>query len=48
MPFYCLDCSGGFFKCDDGECIQEHLKCNGFEDCSGGEDELNCYDEGIM
>ncbi|VDI13978.1 low density lipoprotein-related protein 2 [Mytilus galloprovincialis] len=38
-------CSGGFFKCDDGECIQEHLKCNGFEDCSGGEDELNCYDE---
>ncbi|XP_071132772.1 plasminogen-like [Mytilus edulis] len=40
-------CSGGFFKCDDGECIQEHLKCNGFDDCSGGEDELNCYDEGI-
>lgn len=46
--YYCLDCSGGFFKCEDGECLQEHLKCNGFVDCSNGEDELYCYDEGAL
>jgi hypothetical protein len=30
------------FECSDGSCISLEDKCNGSEDCEGGEDEENC------
>ena len=31
------------FRCNDGMCIPEHMRCNGGEpDCDGGEDESTC------
>jgi len=30
------------FTCDDGVVLESYVKCNGFVDCTGGEDELDC------
>ncbi|KAK4310047.1 hypothetical protein Pmani_018352 [Petrolisthes manimaculis] len=37
------ECSEGYEKCQDGvTCYREHLACNGWLDCPGGEEETNC------
>ena len=33
-------CDG--FSCSDGTCIDDSWKCDGYSDCSGGEDESGC------
>lgn len=30
------------FSCNDGSCIPSHRQCDGKDDCSHGEDELEC------
>ncbi|GLV41378.1 LDL receptor related protein 4 [Carabus blaptoides fortunei] len=35
-------CTANQFKCDDGKCMSKLLLCNGYPDCSGGEDERGC------
>lgn len=35
-------CSKNQFMCDDERCISKSYVCDGFPDCSTGEDELNC------
>lgn len=35
-------CSRNQHKCADGLCIDATSLCDGFNDCSGGEDELRC------
>ncbi|CAL8147958.1 unnamed protein product [Orchesella dallaii] len=42
LPSSCPACRSGEFRCDDGRCIPEYLKCNRNNDCSRGEDERNC------
>ena len=32
------------FECNDGEEIDASYKCDGDDDCTEGEDELNCQD----
>ena len=32
-------CSEQMLTCNDGKCIEKFKKCNGFPDCSAGEDE---------
>lgn len=34
------DCPG--FTCDDGNCISKEQQCNGYNDCTNGEDEDDC------
>ena len=45
--FTCLllldgNCPKGQFVCPDGSCIDAKWKCDGVEDCSGGDDERFC------
>jgi len=40
--FVAPSCRSGEFRCQDGRCIPEDLKCDGRQDCRGGEDEQNC------
>ncbi|XP_071505175.1 uncharacterized protein [Diadema antillarum] len=35
-------CQPHQFTCNDGQCIHESWECDGFEDCTGGEDEVSC------
>lgn len=35
-------CRSWDFQCDDGECIPDIFQCDGEQDCSSGEDEMNC------
>ncbi|KAK3868192.1 hypothetical protein Pcinc_026412 [Petrolisthes cinctipes] len=47
FPLLCVvtegECSEGYEKCQDGvTCYREHLACNGWLDCPGGEEETNC------
>lgn len=37
-----LTCSGNKFACNTGRCIERKYVCDGFPDCSSGEDEKNC------
>ena len=35
-------CNTGYWKCNDGICIEETYVCNGYFNCDDGSDELNC------
>ncbi len=35
-------CEGTQFSCQDGECIDSDMVCDGTEDCNTGLDEYNC------
>ena len=35
-------CRNGAFRCNNGRCILLSERCNGFTECSDGEDEQNC------
>ena len=37
-----MTCRPGYFQCDSGHCISEHMKCNGVADCRDASDEANC------
>ena len=34
-------CALGQFRCSNGQCISERLKCNAIKDCLDGSDELS-------
>lgn len=40
------ECDPGFWKCADGNCIDERRKCDRRQDCRDGSDEIGC-DEGM-
>lgn len=35
-------CSKGKFKCNNGACIDEKLRCNNIVNCNDGSDEFDC------
>lgn len=35
-------CLKNQYMCDNGRCISKSYVCDGFPDCTGGEDEINC------
>jgi hypothetical protein len=37
-----VECQSDDFTCSDGSCIGSFRRCDFFEDCSNGEDELDC------
>ena len=37
-----LDCQLNQYTCRDGACIAEDFVCDGFADCSDGEEENDC------
>ncbi|XP_069993423.1 low-density lipoprotein receptor [Penaeus vannamei] len=39
---HCDTCAEGYFHCAENKCIAEHQVCNRYDDCEGGEDEINC------
>jgi hypothetical protein len=36
-------CPPSDFNCDDGQCVDLFGKCNGFNNCQDGSDEMYCY-----
>lgn len=38
-------CKPDEYMCDDGECIEASLLCDGTKDCSEGDDETYCTSE---
>ena len=41
-----MPCKSGYFRCQNGRCIQEHKKCDDMNDCLDNSDErpILCYD----
>ncbi|XP_042874304.1 macrophage mannose receptor 1-like [Penaeus japonicus] len=37
------NCASGYHECINGQCIPNAYVCDGYSDCSYGEDEDNCY-----
>ncbi|XP_078685718.1 ovochymase-1-like [Branchiostoma floridae x Branchiostoma belcheri] len=37
-----VDCKNGTVQCSDGTCFPDSYRCDGYEDCSAGEDERAC------
>ena len=37
-------CHPGYFQCNDGTCVDDHLVCDGKQHCMRGEDETQCRD----
>ena len=37
-----MNCSAGYFSCNDGNCVELLWKCDGDDDCDDGSDERNC------
>ena len=35
-------CIVGEFQCQDGNCIEGYLQCNGLNDCTDNSDEFGC------
>lgn len=36
------ECKEDEFRCNDGHCLNDKLKCNGVPECKDGGDELGC------
>ncbi|GLV37419.1 Calcium-independent receptor for alpha-latrotoxin [Carabus blaptoides fortunei] len=41
-PVTKVQCKRGELNCDDGKCISNTRICDGYNDCSGGDDEVDC------
>ena len=42
MFFVLVDCQSGEWRCSDGTCIPDYLKCDGQPQCPDYSDEVNC------
>lgn len=49
---FTVDCTNegfdSYFQCHDGDCLVDYWECDDYEDCDGGEDELNCHGECVL
>ena len=35
-------CGPGEFQCNNGRCLDERYKCNTYDECGDGSDEIDC------
>lgn len=42
LPLTEVSCKPGELKCVDGKCVSNTRVCDGWKDCPGGDDEINC------